>query len=161
MTENISGPVLTASLDDLKYLVFQGMKGDPGEPGSGDIVLLRADANGWVYNGETAITGAQINTLAGNGKPLLLWDEDDERLFTYAGHEGDDALFIMPAVNGNGAYVKIVEAERNASSWYERSVGSLPRVAASDSGKFLRVVNGAWAAQTVPAAESDSFGGGS
>lgn len=34
-------------------------------------------------------------------------------------------------------------------------------VTASDNGKFLRVVNGAWAAQAVPSAESSSFGGGS
>ena len=27
MTENINGPVLAASLDDLKYLVFKGMAG--------------------------------------------------------------------------------------------------------------------------------------
>ena len=33
----------------------------------------------------------------------------------------------------------------------------LPAVTASDNGKFLRVVNGAWAAQTVPSAEGASF----
>lgn len=37
----------------------------------------------------------------------------------------------------------------------------LPTVTASDNGKFLRVVSGAWAAATVPAAENNSFGGGS
>lgn len=37
---------------------------------------------------------------------------------------------------------------------------TLPAVTASDNGKFLRVVSGAWAAQTVPSAESNSFGGG-
>lgn len=36
----------------------------------------------------------------------------------------------------------------------------LPTVTASDNGKFLRVVSGAWAAQAVPSAESNSFGGG-
>jgi len=36
----------------------------------------------------------------------------------------------------------------------------LPAVTASDNGKFLRVVSGAWAARTVPSAESNSFGGG-
>ena len=35
----------------------------------------------------------------------------------------------------------------------------LPTVTSSDNGKFLRVVNGAWAAATVPSAESNSFGG--
>ena len=33
MTDHINGPVLAASLDDLKYLVFEGMKGDAGDPG--------------------------------------------------------------------------------------------------------------------------------
>ena len=37
----------------------------------------------------------------------------------------------------------------------------LPTVTSADNGKFLRVVSGAWAAATVPAAESNSFGGGS
>ena len=41
------------------------------------------------------------------------------------------------------------------------SVRQLPAVTSTDNGKFLRVVSGAWAAQTVPAAESNSFGGGS
>lgn len=36
----------------------------------------------------------------------------------------------------------------------------LPAVAASDNGKFLRVVSGEWAAAAVPSAESNSFGGG-
>ena len=37
--------------------------------------------------------------------------------------------------------------------------GSLPSVTAADNGKFLRVVSGAWAADTVPSAENASFGG--
>lgn len=40
------------------------------------------------------------------------------------------------------------------------NAAELPTVTASDNGKFLRVVNGAWAAQAVPSAESNSFGGG-
>jgi len=36
---------------------------------------------------------------------------------------------------------------------------ALPTVTAADNGKFLRVVSGAWAAQAVPSAESNSFGG--
>lgn len=41
------------------------------------------------------------------------------------------------------------------------AAAELPSVSASDNGKFVRVVNGAYAVQTVPAAESNSFGGGS
>lgn len=36
-------------------------------------------------------------------------------------------------------------------------VRQLPAVSAGDNGKFLRVENGAWAAVTVPPAESNSF----
>lgn len=36
-------------------------------------------------------------------------------------------------------------------------VRQLPVVSASDNGKFLRVVSGAWAAATVPSAETASF----
>lgn len=48
----------------------------------------------------------------------------------------------------------------NTWTVYKKSDGGLPSVSASDNGKFLRVVNGAWAAATVPSAESNSFGGG-
>ena len=34
MSEPINGPVLAASLDDLKYLVFEGVQGETGEPGA-------------------------------------------------------------------------------------------------------------------------------
>lgn len=37
-------------------------------------------------------------------------------------------------------------------------VVNVPAVTAADNGKFLRVVGGAWAAATVPSAESTSFG---
>ena len=36
-------------------------------------------------------------------------------------------------------------------------VRQLPTVSATDNGKFLRVVNGAWVAQTIPSAEGASF----
>lgn len=37
------------------------------------------------------------------------------------------------------------------------TVSSLPTVSATDNGKFLRVVNGAWAADTVPSAGGVAF----
>ena len=36
--------------------------------------------------------------------------------------------------------------------------GGLPAVSSTDNGKFLRVVNGSWSADTVPSAETTSFG---
>lgn len=58
-----------------------------------------------------------------------------------------------------------ITEQNQPSGWYPESTGEtsgeLPSVSAADNGKFLRVVNGAWAAATVPSAESNSFGGGS
>lgn len=42
---------------------------------------------------------------------------------------------------------------------YDKDIALLPTVTSADNGKFLRVVSGAWAAATVPNAESNSFGG--
>lgn len=37
------------------------------------------------------------------------------------------------------------------------NVEALPAVTSSDNGKFLQVVNGAWAAATIPSANGVSF----
>ena len=37
------------------------------------------------------------------------------------------------------------------------TVHEVPAVTASDNGKFLRVVNGAWSAETIPSANGGSF----
>ena len=44
---------------------------------------------------------------------------------------------------------------RNDGTW--ASPPSLPSVSASDNGKVLRVVNGAWAAASLPSANGGSF----
>jgi len=66
--------------------------------------------------------------------------------------------------NGNRYSVTLSVASVNASSMTGtltvEPLAELPTVSASDNGKFLRVVSGAWAAQAVPLAESNSFGGG-
>lgn len=41
---------------------------------------------------------------------------------------------------------------------YSLDITGLPAVSTADNGKFLRVVSGAWAADTVPSAENTSFG---
>lgn len=52
-------------------------------------------------------------------------------------------------------------AEEIVQTWTEElnpdEIRLLPVVTASDNGKFLRVENGAWAAETVPSAETASF----
>lgn len=64
-----------------------------------------------------------------------------------------------------GAYPDITEAVKgmvltagkdDLPVWREAPSGT-PEVTAADNGKFLRVVNGAWAAETVQSAEGVSF----
>ena len=57
---------------------------------------------------------------------------------------GTDYLKTAPvtSVNGKTGAVKVRE---------------VPSVTASDNGKFLRVVNGAWSAETIPSANGGSF----
>ena len=58
--------------------------------------------------------------------------------------EGTDYLTEAPvtSVNGKTGAVKVQE---------------VPSATASDNGKFLRVVNGAWSAETIPSANGGSF----
>lgn len=46
------------------------------------------------------------------------------------------------------------DVRENKDAWGEKE---LPAVTASDNGKFLRVANGAWTAETVSDAEGVSF----
>jgi len=154
-------PEVAATLDELRYLVFQGMKGDDYvlteedkreiadmiEGGSGDFVLLRADSAGHVYNGEEAITGAQIYALAETGKAVFLWDEDGEYLYAFDTVHKGDVYFFMPAFDGNGFYAAVVSENDNECSFSARP--AIPRASAADAGKVLTVdSNGAWTKQT-------------
>lgn len=48
----------------------------------------------------------------------------------------------------------IGDVRTNKAAWSEKE---LPAVTASDNGKFLRVVNGAWAVSEIPNANGVSF----
>lgn len=48
----------------------------------------------------------------------------------------------------------IGDVRDNKEAWNKKE---LPAVTASDNGKFLRVVNGAWRAETIPSANGGSF----
>ncbi len=59
MTDNINGPALTASLDELRYLVFQGMQGEPGAPGPAGVQGEKGEKGDKGDRGETGATGPQ------------------------------------------------------------------------------------------------------
>ena len=74
---------------------------------------------------------------------------------------------VRYGVNGQGLSSTQKSYARNNIDVYSRSEvdnklanagGGLPSVTASDNGKFLRVVNGAWAKATINSAEEATFG---
>lgn len=78
--------------------------------------------------------------------PNGYWEELGETI--------DMSAYIEKPANPQTGYV----ITWNGSAWIAQAIPKeLPAVAASDNGKFLRVVNGAWAAATVPSAEGASF----
>jgi len=84
----------------------------------------------------------------------------------YVGASGTTALLVFSFIDATSptapdvVFAVMVQNNSVTVAHSTRDVKDLPTVTASDNGKFLRVVNGAWAADTVPSAESNSFGGG-
>ena len=54
-------------------------------------------------------------------------------------------------------YVNIDDLNDNAEAIDDALQALLPAVSASDNGKFLRVVNGEWAAATIASASGGSY----
>ena len=58
------------------------------------------------------------------------------------------------AHTGSDIEQAVSDVQNNKAAW---SAKELPAVTASDNGKFLRVVNGAWAAVKIANANGGSF----
>ena len=72
-----------------------------------------------------------------------------------------DVILASGAAVGDLIKVKAVDASGKPTAWAVAVAGTdymapIP-VTASDNGKFLRVVNGAWSAETIPSANGGSF----
>lgn len=67
---------------------------------------------------------------------------------------------LHPTENSGGGVSPEQLAAAIAAYFVENPIPTeLPAVTAQNNGDFLCVVNGVWAAATIPAAESNSFGG--
>ena len=67
---------------------------------------------------------------------------------------------VYVELGGNIADVKDMQTDAEVIEALKALVGStieLPPVTSEDNGDFLRVVNGAWAKDTVPSAESEAY----
>ena len=70
----------------------------------------------------------------------------------------DLSLGVTGATVGQIAKISAVDGTGTPTRWAAADMpAGLPDVTAADNGKFLRVVNGAWAAETVPNAGGASF----
>ena len=84
---------------------------------------------------------------------------DNKELVILAAEKGGGTAEVTPAsiVTATGQMTEEQAAQTLENLNAASSARQLPVVSASDNGKFLRVVSGAWAAATVPSAEDASF----
>ena len=72
----------------------------------------------------------------------------------YTDEKADATLTESKAYTDEKADATLTESKAYTD---EKATSGLPEVSAADNGKFMRVSNGAWAAEAVPNAEEASF----
>lgn len=83
---------------------------------------------------------------------------DDGKVVPKAAGGTDISLGLTSAQVGQIVKVKAVDDNGKPTQWEAGEMtGGLPNVTEENNGQFLRVVNGAWAADTVPSAGGVSF----
>ena len=83
MSENINGPVLSASLDELKYLVFEGMQGEQGVPGPQGTPGVDGDS-----------PTVSVTPIAGGHKVVISDENGDHEFNVMDGADGSDGAGI-------------------------------------------------------------------
>lgn len=118
------------------------------------------------YNSQ--YTGAQIDEAVGDVREKKdTWDGKQDALLASGAKVGD--LIKVKAVDANGKptaweiavagtdYLKTAPVTSVNGKTGAVTVREVPSVTASDNGKFLRVVSGAWAAVSISDANGGSF----
>ena len=118
-----------------------------------------------MYNFYTLPTAT--STTLGGVKPVAKTDvmtqdvgvDENGKLYTKPVEGGTDlSLGITGAHVGQIAKITAVDASGKPTAWTPVEMpNSLPSVTTADNGKFLRVVNGSWAAESVANAKGVSF----
>lgn len=89
--------------------------------------------------------------------PVYYHDGAALRLWTGSASSGGSTVSVTQVLT-SGTEIARVSVDGTSTSLYAPAGGSgLPSVTTADDGKFLRVVNGAWAADTVPSAAGVNF----
>ena len=131
----------------------QGPKGDTGATGPQGP---KGDTGPQGPKGDTGATGA-------TGPQGPKGDKGDTGPQGPQGEQGpagvaDISLSVTGATVGQIAKITAVDDSGKPTAWEAVDMAnSLPTVTASDNGKFLRVVNGAWAAAEIASAGGVSF----
>lgn len=104
-------------------------------------------------NGVAVPSGATLDEMA-----LQLADviEKQNKITASGILKGDGAGGVSAAVAGTDYLKKAPVTSVNGQTGAVK-VREVPSVTASDNGKFLRVVNGAWSAETISSANGGSF----
>lgn len=114
--------------------------------------IIRLDQND--LNKEKFIFKQQAVSDAGK----VLTVGDDGKVVPKAAGGTDISLGLTSAQVGQIIKVKAVDENGKPTEWEAGDLTSgLPNVNENNNGQFLRVVNGAWAADTVPSAGGASF----
>ena len=104
-------------------------------------------------NGVAVPSGATLDEMA-----LQLADviEKQNKITASGILKGDGAGGVSAAVPGTDYLTEAPVTSVNGKTGAV-TVREVPSVTASDNGKFLRVVNAAWSAETIPSANGGSF----
>lgn len=160
---NITGGHRVSITDKNGTKTFDVMDGENGE-GGGSVEPLSGTTD--------EITPAQVYAALGEGRPVLIGYVDSTfGMLLFSSFSVAASLnyilssfiieysgMLLNAVLGGNANGTAWEFNVNVLAKAGESGGAgLPEVSSTDNGKFLRVVNGAWAAAVVPSAEEASF----
>ena len=135
--------------DGKKLTIKNGKDGAGGGSGSGVVVVTCDGYDG--ERGQASIPSTDIKSHIDAGKMVFVLYAGG--CYTYRGWNdvSQTAQFGLTAVGDQGeVYTTCVDIDYNGdfTLGYNNHIG-LPEITASDNGKFLRVVNGAWAAVTL------------
>lgn len=143
--ENI--PQRAASL----RLLYDGTFG-PDDP---DLMLM---ANIDDLDTGYKIVGAIVSGTIGSAALVDVTSSNDVKVYDLYAYDYANDIVVFARTEGALIRTATLSGSTKAAPVFGTlPLGGLPTVTASDNGKFLRVVDGAWAAQTVPSAGGARF----
>lgn len=159
MSDRIEAEILdvfgeeVAAAVDTPLVVIEGPKGDPGKDGHSPVV--------------TATKSGKTTTISVDGAAIATVEDGADGAQGKDGADGSNGKDGKPGEKGAdgapGVYYGTTQPTGDTHPvWIDPGGGHddgglLPAVTAADNGKFLRVVNGAWAAAAINDANGVSF----